>query len=255
MSLSVGPIVKVSGTATTNVLSGSASGGTAPYAYIWYRSTISGFTPGAGNTIAGQVTSTLNDSGLTPGTVYYYEYTVNDAASATLNSSQAAEPTSAATLDPNQFGMVEMPGVLDLRYNYNTISVQFDPASTGTLSPGQAVVCTTTPGGVPKVAPSTLASDIVWGFVNYNNKNATFGPGDYLEVSQSGNVIYLYAALAINRGQRVTSLTAGVVGGCVAGVIPAITSGGIPIVGEAMDTASIGQLLRIKVSTPAYTLS
>ena len=75
--------------------------------------------------------------------------------------------------------------MVDQRFNYNTLTVQFDPAGTGTLVAGQAVKWSTTAGGVPMVVPSLAVADVVAGFVNYNMKNPSFVPGDFLEISQS----------------------------------------------------------------------
>jgi len=75
------------GTATVTV---TPSGGTGPYTYQWYRSTTSGFTPGAGNLISGATSATRVDTGLTNGTVYYYKCKVTDAVAATVTSNQTA---------------------------------------------------------------------------------------------------------------------------------------------------------------------
>ncbi len=72
-----------------------ASGGTAPYSYQWYRSTTSGFTPGAGNIISGATTLTYADSGLSPSTTYYYKMVTTDAASSTVTAAQISVTTSA----------------------------------------------------------------------------------------------------------------------------------------------------------------
>lgn len=66
----------------------NAIGGTAPYAYQWYRSTTPGFTPGGGNIVGGATNQTLNDTGLTDGTTYYYKNVVTDNIAATSISNQ-----------------------------------------------------------------------------------------------------------------------------------------------------------------------
>ena len=78
---------------TAAATSTDASGGTAPYAYQWYRSTSSG-TLGAA--IPGQATRTLADTGLTPSTTYYYTLKYIDSTSATVYSNQVAGTTGAA---------------------------------------------------------------------------------------------------------------------------------------------------------------
>ena len=71
----------------------------------------------------------------------------------------------------------------------------------------------------------------------------------------AGNVIYLQAVAAINRGQFVTSAPSGIALGAVGGVVAVTGSSGFPIVGYALDTVapSIGtmSLVRIMLSTPA----
>lgn len=69
---------------------GAAALGVSPYTYQWYRSTTSGFTPGAGNIVTGATSLTLADSGLTNGTTYYYVNVVTDSTSATAQSNQVA---------------------------------------------------------------------------------------------------------------------------------------------------------------------
>lgn len=81
-------------TATVSVV--AASGGTSPYTYQWYRSTTSGFTPGGGNIVAGATSLTLNDTGLTTGTTYFYKNVVTDNVSATAISNQVSVTPSAS---------------------------------------------------------------------------------------------------------------------------------------------------------------
>jgi hypothetical protein len=68
------------GNTIATVTVGNATGGTPPYSYQWYRSTTSGFTPGSGNIVAGATNQTLNDTGLTNGTEYFYVNIVTDSA-------------------------------------------------------------------------------------------------------------------------------------------------------------------------------
>jgi hypothetical protein len=78
------------GATTANLANTGATGGTLTYSYQWYRSTTSGFTPGSGNMVAGATSLTLNDTGLTSETTYYYVLGVTDAASGTAYSTQVS---------------------------------------------------------------------------------------------------------------------------------------------------------------------
>jgi lysophospholipase L1-like esterase len=76
---------------TINLSVGTATGGTAPYTYQWYRSTTANFTPGGGNLLSGATSTTLADSAsLVFGTSYYYICVVTDNVSATAQSNQVA---------------------------------------------------------------------------------------------------------------------------------------------------------------------
>lgn len=254
MALAVGPISIVSvGSNSDSLLSAAASGGVGPYTYQYYRSTTSGFTPGGGNIVSGATSLALNDSGLTPFTQYYYKIRVTDTgnSNATADSAQLSVMTSAASPNPNQFALAPYLGMLDLRFNGDTISCTFDPAGSGSLVGGQAVKFSVNSSGDPLVVPSLLASDDVAGFVNYDIKSAVFGPGSRMEISMAGNVMYVYAALAVNRGQFLTSLPAAVAGGTNGGVVPVTGSSGFPIVGYALDSVPSGSLFRMFIQTPA----
>jgi hypothetical protein len=91
-----GTISLASKTSTTvNLSSTAATGGTSPYTYQWYRSTSTGFTPGAGNILSGQTSLTLNDTGLTAFTPYYYKIRATDNVSATVDSTEFTTTTDA----------------------------------------------------------------------------------------------------------------------------------------------------------------
>lgn len=71
------------GPTTVTVWCEEATGGFPPYIYQWYRDTTSGFTPGAGNLLAGKTDLILDDTGLEPDTDYYYVLVVTDSADGT----------------------------------------------------------------------------------------------------------------------------------------------------------------------------
>jgi hypothetical protein len=80
------------GSTTATILVSTATGGVPPYSYQWYRST----TPGAGNIVSGATSLTLNDTGLTPSTNYYYKNVVTDSVGSTETTAQATITTLAA---------------------------------------------------------------------------------------------------------------------------------------------------------------
>lgn len=251
MATTAGALTQVTVSSTSDVLSSAvATGGTGPYTYQWYRQTSSStITPGSGNIIAGATSLTLSDSGLTPGTVYYYCVVATDSGSVTGQSATLTVTTLQASLSQNTFKQSPFIGMVDQAFNANTLAVQIDNSVGATLLyPGQAVKFSTTSGGMPKVVPCTATSDICAGFLNFSIKDATFGANQAANISMNGNVIYLYAATAINRGQFVSSLPAGVAGGCNGGVIPTASSD--VIVGWSLDTVVIGSLVRIMSMTP-----
>lgn len=235
-----------------SLASAAATGGTTPYTYQWYRA-VSGatFTPGGGNILTGKTALTLSDTGLTPGTIYFYRVVTVDTASGTPNtvtSTGLAVTSLVSQPNQNQFAEAAYLGMTDLRFNANTLPVIFDPAGSGTLVGGQAVKWSTTVSGTPMVVPSLLQADVVAGFVNYNMKDLLYNPGDALEISMAQNVMYLRATAAINRGGVVVSMPSAVAGGTVGGVQPSTGSLGFPVVGYALDTVVSGALVRIMLT-------
>ena len=241
----------ITGTGVTVTTTGETGGGGGPYTYQWYRSLVSGFTPGSSNIITGATGLSWTDTGLLLGAYYYYVCKVTDASGPTsANSSQLGVQllTTPPVGQPmNQFAMQPYLGMPDMHFNFNTMDVQFDPAGSGTIAPGQALVwSTTTSGGIPKVVPSTSASDVVIGFANYNLKNSVWLPGDKLEMSRFGNVMYLLAVVAVNRGVCVTSNPTGTTGGV--GCVTAVTgSSGYRIVAVALDDVAAGTIGRFQL--------
>lgn len=252
MSLTAGAITVGTLTPTTAQLTVAvATSGTAPYTYQWYRSTTTGFTPGGGNIISGATALTLSDSGLVPGTQYYYKNVVTDSASpaATATATQAGAATTLQTPGQNQFAMGAVLGMVDMPYNFNTHPVKIDATQSGTLYAGQGVkIVANTVGGVLSVIGCTASTDECFGFLNYDVKNVGWVAGQAAEVSISGNVMYLYATGAITQGAQV-QLDVTTIGG-----VATKGSAGADYVGWAYDgAAAAGALIRVYLTTPSYT--
>jgi len=248
MTYAAGALSKVLvGQSNVNLSSAVATGGTGPYTYQWYRSTTTGFTPGAGNIITGATSLTLADSGLLAGTTYYYVVVATDTGNSnvTANSSQLTVATEAGQ-SPNQFAQTQLVGLVDLRVGAtNVVPMQVD-VSVGTsaapynvIYPGQAVkIVANTSGGTPKVAPISSKSDAAIGFVIYNIKDIQYVAGQNLEVAMWGSVIWLYATGAITQFAEVC-LDNTFVGGCQA------TGNSATWIGWAIDGCSAAGLIRV----------
>lgn len=89
------PTFSSSGLTTASVTCTAASGGTPTYTYQWQRSTSSG--TGFSN-VSGATSLTLNDTGLTRGTTYYYRCVATDSAAGTVNSSEVSGTTKTSQL-------------------------------------------------------------------------------------------------------------------------------------------------------------
>lgn len=255
MTYVVGPVSLVSQTsdpvngAVVTLSSVAASGGTGPYNYQYYFSTVTGFSPGAGNIAAGATSLVSALSGLIPGTQYYAKIRATDTglSNTTVDSAQFAFVSIAPQLSQNQFSETSLLGVLDQHLDFNTISVQIDPSQATPLSFGAAVkMVDSATGGAPSVVACSADSDNVLGFINFNLKTILFTAGNMCEISIGGNVIYLYATAAIARGAQVClDLTTN------GGVQPSTT--GNNIVGWAYDKATApGQLIRVYLKTPSF---
>lgn len=252
MATTAGALSQVSVSSNSaQLLSAAATAGTAPYTYQWYRSTTTGFSAGPGNIISGATSLTLNDSGLAPNTIYYYKVIATDSSSpaVTGTSSQLAVTTTPVQLSQNVQNQSPVVGQCDMNFNYNTKSVIIDSSVGATLLyQGQAVkLVANTSGGPGRVAPCSANSDNVWGFLNYNVKNISYAVGQMAEVSQDGNVMWLYATGAITQGNRVC--------------LDYLTTGGVQatgnsatLVGYALDgAAAAGALIRVQLLSPSFT--
>lgn len=242
MSLAAGALSKVQvGQSTANLSSAVATGGTGPYTYQWYRSTTTGFSPGAGNILTGQTALTLNDSGLLGGTTYFYLVVATDTGNgnATANSAQLTVATQ-ASLSQNQFAQQTVVGMIDLKVgSTNVIAVQVDSSVTTQIFPGQAVkIVANTTGGIPKVAPATGKADAVIGFARFNQKDVQYIAGQNLEIAMFGSVIWLWATGAVTQFAEVCTDPT-YIGGCQA------TGNTATFIGWAVDGIAAAGAIRV----------
>lgn len=253
MSLTAGVITLSSAGANTLQLSATAaSGGTGPYTQQWYRSTTTGFSPGGGNILSGQTALTLSDSGLIPNTVYFYKvvYTDTGNSNATVTATQLSATTTPASQNPNSFAQSPTVGMIDMRFDYDTVSVQIDVSQATPLYAGSPVKMVDSADGIPKVIGCSANSDTCLGFINYDIKTIAFVAGSTAEISMAGNVVFLYATTAISRG---TQVQLDILNN---GVAEKTGSSGAAIVGWAYGKATNpGDLIRVYVLTPSFQVA
>lgn len=242
MTYAAGALSKVLvGSTTAQLSSAVATGGTGPYTYQWYRSTTTGFSPGAGNILAGATSLSLADSGLLPNTPYYYVVVATDTGNSntTANSAQLTVATQPA-LSQNQFAQQQVVGIVDLKVGpTNVIAVQAASSNTSPIFAGQGVkIVANTNGGVPQVAPVSAKGDAVIGFCRFNQKDIQYNAGQLLEIAMWGSVIWLYATGAITQFAEVC-LDPTFIGGVQA------TGSTATFVGWAVDGASAAGMIRV----------
>lgn len=237
------------GSNTAQLSATAATGASGTVTYQWYRSTTTGFSPGGGNIISGATSLSLNDSGLIPNTPYFWKLVATDSVGPTsVTYTQVTGTTTAQSLSQNQFAQSSVVGMVDLRFPYNSVSVQIDVSQSGSLYAGSAVKMVDSADGVPKVVGCTAASDEVLGFINFDIKTVAFVAGSMAEISMAGNVMYLYAQAAIARGAQVQLSVVS-----PGAVDPLSASSGADIVGWAYDkAASAGALIRVFLKTPSF---
>jgi hypothetical protein len=160
----------------------------------------------------------------------------------------------APTLNQNQFAQIPVLGMMDAKRSQNTLSCEVDSSSaqSGGLKVGQPVKLVDSSGGVPKVVELASATDIVFGFIIYDIKDASFPPLAAVEVMTGfDDVMYMVALGAISRG-AILKVDPGNFTSTPQ-VTTNVTGSGIPIIGWALDKAvNAGDLIRVSSALPAY---
>lgn len=149
-------------------------------------------------------------------------------------------------LNQNQFAQSPVQGMVALRAPAKLISCQVDSSEAGSLVAGQFVKLVDSAGGLPKVIAVAANTDVSFGPIAYNIKNATYKAGDTVEVMVGfDDVMWMTASAAIARGALLMPVVAG------SKVVTATTAK--PIIGWALDKAAAdGDLIRVVSATPAY---
>lgn len=108
-------------------------------------------------------------------------------------------------LNPNQFAQTPEVGYLDLQTGLNNVFSCVHKAGEATaLIPGQAVKLVDSLTPIPAVEACDADTEIPWGFVVRNLKDADFPAGARLEVARAGTVMFMQAGAAIARGANVS---------------------------------------------------
>lgn len=253
MAYAVGSISLVSQSPTVNnLVCTAATGGTGPYTYQWYKSTSSGFTPGAGNIITGATGLSLADSAIIPNLTYYYKLISTDTGHSNdlLTATQLAVTSLGIAQDQNLFLQASVVGMIDLKVGpTNVLAMQVDATQATAMYPGQAVTIVDSYDGIPKVIAAAANNSLVHGHIVYDRKSKSFVAGDKMEVAAFGACVYMYATGAIARGAQVTLNVA-----APAGVQS--KNAGDTIIGWAYDKAAgYGSLIRVMVEAPRYVLA
>jgi uncharacterized membrane protein len=143
----------------------------------------------------------------------------------------------------NAFEQGKEKGQLDMKFNNNTFSCRTDSA----LVAGQAVKLVDALGGVPNVTAVAADTDEVFGYVTYAIRKSSFVIGDIVEISLTGNVMYMVAGAAIAANADIMYVQA-------SGKV--ITATGVTkiISGRALDKAAAdGSIFRVYIKSFADT--
>lgn len=151
------------------------------------------------------------------------------------------------SLAQNQLAQIPVRGMLDLMIQPNIIGCQVYASESTALIPGQAVKLVDSADGVPKVTAATAATDDIFGFVPYDQKDQDFPAGAAVDIAFfRGCVMYMTASAAIARGAQVMIV--------VSGSKVATVSSSQRIIGRALDKAAANNdLIRVLIDLPGAT--
>ena len=146
----------------------------------------------------------------------------------------------------NQFAQTALKGSVAMNTNPTTVSVQLSPVSVATVVAGD-VVALATDVARTIVVDKALVSSEAYGVVLYTPKKNSYTAGDQMEVAAAGSIVYMEAGDSITRG--------GLVEFYPSGSSVKAAAGTNVVVGVALDSATVGQLLRVQVKGTASLTS
>ena len=156
----------------------------------------------------------------------------------------------------NQFKQTPVIGQVAFQQNVDTQTAVINPstaAAAGTITAGCAVKLINYASPEIVVDVTSGANDgPIFGVIGYNPRKNSYAANDHVEVLTDQDVVYMFSAGAINRGQRV-SVTNPVAAGNAPTVAVDNTSGDYTLgIAETQVTAA-GQFIKIKIK-PALNL-
>lgn len=147
-------------------------------------------------------------------------------------------------LSQNQFSQIPVQGQLDLLIP-SVVSCMVASTQVTDLVAGQAVKLVNDGSPIPKVVSLAADSDVAFGFVVYNLKDASYPANARVEIALLNSIMYMTAGAAIARGAKIEVVSAS---------NKVITNAGTnPVEGFAYDQASNdGDLIRVYILTQSY---
>ncbi len=137
----------------------------------------------------------------------------------------------------------EIKGRLDLDVNLNNFAGVVDTTQASALLPGDPVVIVTTSTGLPHFAKAAVGG-LVFGYVKWSAKKASYKAGDAVEVACGGDVMYMEANAATDAGAAVNIAD-------LANVRIAAAAAGKSVIGYTMEKAGAqGDLVRVLIGAP-----
>lgn len=145
----------------------------------------------------------------------------------------------------NQFAQTPEAGYLDLQSGLNNVITSMNVVgASAALVPGQGVTLVDSFTAIPSVAAMTADTQIAWGFVVQNLKDADVPAEKPCEIARAGTVMFMTAGAAIARGANVSYQVA------TGKVITQATTD--TIAGQALDKAAAdGDIIRVIINPAA----